>query len=258
MNSSQPIKINQPRYTTYIQSWDADPVTQVQVMINNGTINSNTMINIAFASYNWDPDHPENIPGLEMTKDQLQQVVNLIHQATGKVSLSIGGANSAYNYYGSTMYGKPFETATYINNTIQDFGIDGVDFDVEDQASTMPEDFAIEQAEVINTLRSINLNLFISLTLPAQAWGSGDYQKNLLGLAIDNINTFISMEYDLWIDPENTYAEQIQSDINFYINTWEVDSSKITLGLMPGPDDMEQNLSLNDATALAQWELQMG
>jgi hypothetical protein len=66
------------------------------------------------------------------------------------------------------------------------------------------------------------------------------------------------MKYDLWIDPKNTYAQQIQSDINFYINTWEVDSNKITLRLMRGPDDMEQNLSLNDATALAQWAVANG
>jgi len=257
-DSNQPIEANQPRFTTYIQSWDTDPVAQVQAMINNGTINSNSMVDIAFASYNWDPNHPDDIPGLQMTKAQLKQIVNMIHQVSGKVSLSIGGANSAYNYYGSTMYGQPWATAKYINNTVQDCEIDGVDFDVEGAASQMPSDFATQQAEVINTLRNMNPNLFITLTLPAQAWGSNDYQKQLLSLTIGNINTFVPMEYDLWIDPKNTYEQQIKSDINYYINNWGVPASKITLGLMPGPNDLNQNLSLDDAKDLAQWAVKQG
>lgn len=249
---------SQPRFTTYIQSWDADPVSQVQTMINNGTINSNSMIDIAFASYNWDPNHPNNIPGLQMTKAQLTQIVNMIHAAGGKVNLSVGGANSAYNYYGSTMYGQPWATAKYINDTVESCGIDGVDFDVEDSAASVPADFATQQAEVINTLRSMNSSLYISLTLPAQAWGSNDYQKQLLGLTMGNINTFVPMEYDLWIDPKNTYEQQIQSDVNYYINDWGVPPSKITLGLMPGPNDLKQNLSLADAKDLAKWAVSQG
>lgn len=258
MDADKLSSANQGQYTTYIQSWDADPVAQVKALINNGTIHPNTMVDIAFGSYNWDPNHLENIPGLQMTKNQLEQIVALIHGAGGKVSLSFGGANSAYNYYGSTMYGQPWATAKYINDTVQECHIDGVDFDVEAAAAQMPADFATQQAEVINTLRSMNSNLYISLTLPAQAWGSGDYQKQLLDLTIGNINTFQPMEYDLWIDSKNTYAQQIQSDIEFYINTWKIPPSKITLGLMPGPNDLKQDLSLEDAKNLTQWAVQMG
>lgn len=248
-----------PQYTTYITTWGPDPLAQVQSMIANGTIRANTMVDIAFGSYNWDTSNPTVIPGLgNLSSSELKQVVALIHQAGGKVSLSFGGGNSAYNYYGSTMYGQPWLTASYINNAVQSYGFDGVDFDVEDAANQMPADFASQQAQVINTLRSLNSSVFISLTLPAQAWGVGDYQQQLVNLTIGNINTFMPMEYDLWVAPSNTYSTQVQSDINYYINTWKVPASKITLGLMPGKDDINRDLTLGDAQQLSQWAKSQG
>jgi hypothetical protein len=58
------------------------------------------------------------------------------------------------------------------------------------------------------------------------------------------------MEYDLWVDPSNTYFQQIVWDLNYYINNWSVSPDKIVLGLMPGPDDIPRNLSLQDALNL--------
>ena len=251
---------SQPRYTTYIESWDANPVAQVQAMINNGTINKDTMIDIAFGSYNWDSGNPGRIPGLEnLTKDQLKQIVKLIHNAGGKVSLSIGGANPAYNYYGSKMYGQPWATAKYINHAVTDCGIDGVDFDVEGESSKMPADFATEQAKVINTLRGMNSSLFISLTLTGKAFGSGYYQKDLLNLTKASIDSFAPMEYNFDIDSNKTYVQQIEADIMKYIEEWDVPPSKITLGLMPGPDDYRHNnLTLNDAKELTQFAIKQG
>lgn len=252
-----PVSANQ--YTTYITTWGPNPVAQVQSMISNGAINSNTMVDISFASYNWDPNNPGIIPGLQgVNSSDLKQIVDLIHKAGGKVSLSVGGANSAYNYYGSTMYGQPWLVATYLNQAIQNYGLDGVDFDVEGNASLMPADFANQQAQVINTLRSLNSSVYISLTLPAQAWGTKDYQQQLLNLTIGNIDTFAPMEYDLWVDPAHSYAQQVQWDINYYITNWKIPPDKITLGLMPGPDDMNRNLSLQDAIDLAKWAKSQG
>jgi chitinase len=259
MDSSNRVGATPPQYTTYITTWGTDPLAQVQNMIKNGAIQSNTSVDIAFASYNWDPSNPNTIPGLgNLSSAELQQIVKLIHSVGAKVNLSIGGANSAYNYYGSTMYGQPWQTATYINNAIHNYGFDGIDFDVEGQASSMPADFATQQAEVINTLRNLNPHVFISLTLPAQAWGSGDYQQKLLNLTIGNINTFMPMEYDLWVAPSNTYVQQIQSDVEYYMHNWGIPANKITLGLMPGPNDMKQDLSLQDAIQLSKWAVSQG
>ncbi len=58
------------------------------------------------------------------------------------------------------------------------------------------------------------------------------------------------MEYDLWIQSGTTYEEQIQWDINYYVNTWKVSPSKMILGLMPGNDDMSRDLTLQNALNL--------
>ncbi len=253
------LRANRPQYTTYITTWGKDPVAQVQDMINNGAIQPNTMIDVAFASYNWDPNNPNIIPGMQtLSGSELQQVVQLIHGAGAKASLSIGGATADYDYYGSTMYGQTLNTATYINNAIKNYGFDAIDFDVEDPAGSMPADFATQQAAVINTLRSLNPNVSINLTIPGQAWGDDDYQKDLLDLTIGNLDTFTPMEYDLWIAQGNTYVQQIQSDISYYLNTWKVPADKMILGLMPGPNDLSQDLTLAAATQLAQFAVQQG
>src|SRR5579883_2993902 len=126
------------QYMTYLTSWGPKPVDQIKTMIHKGVIQPNMMIAVAFASYNWDPSHPDNIPGLEnINSTALKQIADLIHQAGGKVCLSIGGANAAYNYYGSALYGQTWQIATYINQAIQQYHFDGIDFDVEAQASLM-------------------------------------------------------------------------------------------------------------------------
>jgi hypothetical protein len=76
------------------------------------------------------------------------------------------------------------------------------------------------------------------------------YQQSLLNMTIGNLDAWQPMEYDIWIDSANSYAQQIQWDINYYMKTWSVPTTKIVLGLMPGPDDMGHVLSLQDALNL--------
>lgn len=240
-------------FTTYITTWDRSPIDQVQDMINKSVLTSNTRIVLAFASFNF--DSPTYIPGLgSMTVADLQQLTSLVHGHNAKISLSVGGAT--YPFSGSDLYSRPGDLANNINQNLVTCGFDGVDFDIEDSYSNVPSDFANQAASVINTLRSINNGIYISLTTPAQAWGQGMYQQTLLNLTIGNINAWQPMEYDLWIDPAHTYYTQIMWDINYYMNTWKVSPSKIILGLMPGNDDMCHNLTLQDALNLTSFSLQ--
>ena len=240
-------------FTTYITTWDSvKPIDLVQDMINKSVLTTKTRIVLAFASFNF--DSPTYIPGLgSMTVADLQQLTSLVHNHGAKISLSIGGAT--YPFAGSDLYSRPGDLANNINKNLITCGFDGVDFDIEDSYSNVPSDFANQAASVINTLRSINSGLYITLTTPAQAWGQGMYQQNLLNLTIGNINAWQPMEYDLWIDPANTYYTQIMWDIQYYIDTWKVAPSKIILGLMPGNDDMGHNLSLQDALNLTSFAL---
>ena len=45
---------------------------------------------------------------------------------------------------------------------------------------------------------------------------------------------------------------------NFYITNWSVNPSKIILGLMPGKDDMNRDLTLQDALNCTSFALQKG
>jgi chitinase len=237
-------------FTTYVTTWDSDPIAQVQDMIAKSVIKVGTRIALAFASFNF--DSTSYIPGIgSMTIAQVQQFTNLVHAHGGNVSLSIGGAT--YPFAGSDLYARPGDLASNIHQVLEACGFDGVDFDIEDSSASVPTEFATQAASVINTLRSLNTKLFISLTTPAQAWGTGMYQQSLLNLTIGNLNAWQTMEYDLWIDPANTYYSQIMWDIQYYLNTWKVAPEKIVLGLMPGADDAKHTLSLQDALNLTQF-----
>jgi chitinase len=219
----------------------------VQNMIDNNVLKSNTRVVLAFASFNF--DSTEYIPGFSMSLDSVKSFCSLVHNAGSKVSLSVGGAT--YPFAGSDLYLKPGFLASNINTVLTNCGFDGVDFDIEDSYKDVPSDFAEKAGSLINSLRSLNSGLYISLTTPCQAWATGMYQQTLLNLTIGNINVWQPMEYDLWISPENNYNQQIISDILFYIKNWNVTPSKIVLGLMPGGDDMGHVLNLLDAQTMA-------
>lgn len=235
-------------YTTYVTTWGTDPLVQVQDMIQKNVIQTNTRIVLAFASFNF--DSTSYIPGFDsgISMEKTQQITNLVHSHGGKISLSIGGAT--YPFTGSDLYSRPGDLANNINQVLIKCGFDGVDFDIEDYYANVPSDFVNQSASLINTLRSLNSGLYITLTTPAQAWTQGCYQQNLLNLTIGNINAWQPMEYDLWIQSGSSYSDQIMWDINYYINTWNVSPSKMILGLMPGNDDLGHDLSLQDALNL--------
>lgn len=242
-------------YTTYVTTWGNDPLTQVNDMINKNVITSSTRIVLAFASFNF--SSTDYIPGFgSISIAETQQIVNLVHSKGGKISLSVGGAT--YPFYGSDLYILPGNLASNINAVLIKCGFDGVDFDIEDSAGNVPSNFANNAASLINTLKSINSGLYITLTTAAQAWATGCYQQNLINMTIGNLDAWQPMEYDLWIESGSTYANQIQYDINFYLSSWGVSPSKMILGLMPGKDDIGRDLTLQDALNSTSFAMQKG
>lgn len=239
-------------YTTYVTTWNNDPFNQIDDMISRNVVQSNTRIVLAFASFNFSAT--TYIPGFgNISMDEVKDIVDLVHEQNAKISLSIGGAT--YPFYGSDLYNSPGDLASNINTVLNTCGFDGVDFDIEDSYLNVPSNFANQAASLINTLKSLNNNLYITLTTPAQAWAMGCYQQQLLNLTFGNLSAWQPMEYDLWIDPTSDYYNQIQYDINFYINSWSVNPTKIILGLMPGKDDMGRDLTLQNALNLTSFAL---
>jgi hypothetical protein len=242
-------------YSTYLTYWDNDPYTEVQDMIAKKVILPTTRIILAFASFNF--ASPYYIPGLgSLTLQQVQQLVELVHSVDATISLSIGGAT--YPFAGSDLYAQPGVLANNINQIVTTCQLDGIDFDIEDNAATVPSNFANQAASLINTLRNLNPTLLLTLTTAAQAWAPGTYQLPLLNLTIGNLTAWQPMEYDLWVDPSFTYAAQIQYDINYYLTTWGVNPSKLILGLMPGRDDTSKDLTLQDALNLTAFAKEKG
>lgn len=241
-------------YTTYLESW-SQPLTLVNQMIAAGALTPNSRLVLAFASFNFSSQ--TYIPGLQnMSLSDVQTITNLVHSRGARISLSIGGAT--YPFLNSDLYNQPTTLAVNIDAVLTLCGFDGVDFDIEDSYTTVPVDFVKNAAAVINTLRSLNKGLYMTLTTPAQAWSSGMYQQSLLNNVYDSINAWQPMEYDLWIGDDVGYANQIKNDINYYIKTWSVQPHKIIVGLMPGKDDMAQNLSLQDALNLTSYGQSIG
>lgn len=239
-------------YTTYVTTWNNDPFNQIDDMISRNVVQANTRIILAFASFNFSAT--TYIPGFgNISMDEVKDIVDLVHEQNAKISLSIGGAT--YPFYGSDLYDSPGELASNINTVLNICGFDGVDFDIEDSYLNVPSNFANQAGSLINTLKSLNNNLYITLTTPAQAWAMGCYQQQLLNLTFGNLSAWQPMEYDLWIDSSSDYYNQIQYDINFYINSWSVNPCKIILGLMPGKDDMGRDLTLQNALNLTSFAL---
>ncbi len=242
-------------FTTYVTTWSCDPLSQVQDMCNNNVLDQNTRVVIAFASFNF--DSTDYIPGFNsISIEETQQIVQTVKAKGAFISLSVGGAT--YPFYGSDLYTRPGDLAGNINSLLQKCGFDGVDFDIEDAASNVPADFAYQAASLINTLRSLNSSLYISLTTAAQAWALNCYQQQLINFTIGNLDAWQPMEYDLWIQPESSYYAQIGYDLQFYLNTWGVSPSKLILGLMPGKDDLGNDMSLQDTLNLTSYAKTLG
>ena len=250
-------------FSVYITYWDNDPLDQLQEMIEKSVVTSNTRIILAFASFNFISSH--YIPGFRsVTMDNVKNIISLVHSVNAKISLSIGGINPLT---GSDLYAYPEELAENISGVLNLYEFDGVDIDIEE--STVPTNFAITAACIINTLRSLNPSMYITLTTAAQAWNiaqeyaeghvpnQGHYQQDLLNMTIESIDAWQPMEYDLWIGQE-TYAKQIEWDIEYYQKTWSILPEKIILGLVGGQNDTDQVLSLQDAMHLTTFAKQQG
>lgn len=241
-------------FTTYVTTWGKDPLALIQDIISKSALTSNTIIILAFASFNF--NSTSYIPGFNISLDETKQITSLVHAHNAKILLSIGGAT--YPFAGSDLYLRPGDLANNINQILISCGFDGADFDIEDSYSTVPADFASNAASLINTLKSLNQNLYISLTTAAQAWAQGCYQLQLINWTIGNLSVYQPMEYDIWIDPASNYPNQILWDINYYINNWGISPEKLVLGLMPGNDDMKHNLQLSDALNLTNHAKELG
>ena len=64
-------------FSTYVTTWDTDPLAQISDMIAKNTVNSNTRIILAFASFNF--ASTSYIPGFgNIGISEVQQITSLV------------------------------------------------------------------------------------------------------------------------------------------------------------------------------------
>jgi hypothetical protein len=241
-------------FSLYVNTSDKNPIDQVKDLMKDFILNNNTRIILAFASFNINDSN--TIPGLDnMSIDDIYNIIKLVKSTNAKIILSIGGK---YYFNNSDLYNYPTQLANNINGLVQKFNFDGVDFDFGDTSPVFGS-FTQNAISLINTLRSINNNLHITLTTAAQAWSPDNYEKDLILSTIDSINAWQVMEHDLYISQSDVYLSQIMFDMNYYKNApWSINPNKTIVVIKPGIDntgidDNKHNLSLSDATSVAQF-----
>jgi hypothetical protein len=242
-------------FSIYVNSSDKNPLDQIEDLKSNFIINTNTRVILASANFNI--TNTDSIPGIDnMSTDDVNSLIDTLQTLykshnkddNAKVSLSIGGK---YHFANSELYNKPTELANNINELVKKFKFDGVDFNMGDSLP-IPSDFVNNVSSLINTLRSINPKLYITLTTGAQAWVPGNYEPELIKNTIDNINAWQVKEHDLYVFDFENYIKQIYYDINYYVNTWKINSNKTIIVLRPGIDNTgndndKHKLSLSNA-----------
>lgn len=258
-----------PSYETYIETWDSTTMAAIEALANKTTPPSleGVSINLAFASFGKNPPNAE-ISFANLSQSQLKELLDKVHQYGGEVKISFGGAAhidpAGYQMWLSDYLKDRNDVSTLassITSFLQNYGFDGIDFDIEDRG--VAADFPDLAAALIKEIRQKLPNTDLTLTVPGQPWGQ--YWVELIQKSVADVDHVNFMEYDIWIDTTGqgtggpkTYSTQIQWDINYYISNLGIPPHKIELGLMPGFDDIGNKLTVSDAVALAKWAQSIG
>ena len=284
-------------YTVYLESWDTSYVSAYQGLVTSSDSTFRTYdgvtLNIGFAAFAFTAamGYPTNASGLYGTtlgdsygnQDSLvESIVSYVHGQGGKVQIAYGGASYATPYYPNYFISQTADwpnnlstLATGVAHVVTTLGLDGIDFDIEDQqpTSSTATEFAAQLTSFLQQVRALLPTQTITLTIPAQGWGQ--YWQYLAQnvAAIDGlINGINFMEYDIWVNPDlpNGYVGQVEADMLTYTSPtttapapnwsqgWGIPARLIQLGIMPGNDDTQQTMTTTGSQTLTQYAIDLG
>lgn len=260
--------------TTYLESWDSnwqsvvEELPPIQGQPSTDSYQGVTL-RIGFACYSF-----PGPSGLQFSDSNLQTVVSFVQSHGGLVQMSFGGASYSPpcypNYFITQTSGWPNNISDLANgvlNVISAYHLDGVDFDIED---AQPSGFTPQQTatDIINFLQLVRNGLpagkTLTITIPGQAWAPSYWFYLATGVAAINglVDSINFMEYDIWVNPAITFADQISADLTTYTSPsstspapnysagWNLPPSLVVLGIMPGCDDTKNYLSVSDTQQL--------
>ena len=258
-----------PNFTTYLESWSSDkpsPMQVLQTMAANNEITPQTTINISFCSFDFS-NAGNPLPGLQLAGNPndnataLKNIVQFIHSHGGKVQLSFGGASYPLGPCLQDMQtGGSSVIAQHISDILKQYGLDGVDLDIEDNVTSLKDSTGqYKVVKFLNYLRSdLGPDKNISLTLRGQDNAGGGSISTWGPLCKSYVNTYNFMEYDMWVPQGTSTADQIKADIKAYI-ACGIPPEKIVIGLMPGlSNGGRMNTTIADCQAIVAFVKSMG
>lgn len=236
------------QFTTYLESWDANLDNTLKYM----PIDQYTTVNLSFASFNF--DNNDNIGGLAISEEKIKDIIKTVKCRGGKINLAFGGQTTPYFLSKSNLWPNTQKISDAILRIVKKYNFDGIDLDIEEPFFDGLEN---RVTELLFNIRQSNANIFVSYTIPGQGWNSYWQSTASDATANNRINAVNFMEYDIWVG-EKGFVEQIKEDIDkFYIHAWDIDPSKIVIGLMPGKDDGKNHIRPEDAKELTEWAKKM-
>jgi hypothetical protein len=223
---------------SYWESWNsADSISAIVNMHVD-------IINVAFANFATTGTHTYAIAGVECTPAALAQLVTLAHSAGKKVKIAVGGATYPLSFQLQTTQ-DAIGMAQAIALYVQQNNLDGVDFDIEDYPAP-----ALQVALLQNTRQLLGNNALISYTPKSPAATTFPYDQ-VIHDGHQYVDAILIMAYDY--APGYSYQQDAQALI-----AMGVPASKISIGLMPGLDDVGVTTTLAYITTAAQYIKQNG
>lgn len=232
------------KYEIYLATWNADYLDALHAC----PITKQTVINIAFGNFNF--NNQDTINGITtITDDQIKFIISYVHNKGAKVKLALGGGTEPYFLSKSNLWNDIEDMSKAITRILNKYTLDGCDLDIEEPNS---DELQQKTFSLIKSLRVLNSDKIITLTVPGQGWNS--YWKPLSIEAYRYLDYINFMEYYIKVNPNITFDEQIKTDIkDYYINQWNIPKDKICLGIMPGKSSAENVLTLDIADSLSSW-----
>jgi hypothetical protein len=176
-----------------------------------------THINIAFLN-------PNNA-GVMTPTNNLNTVVNIIHNGNAKAIVSVGGANSPSSW--ATLM-QAANRSAFIHTTkqfLKQYNLDGIDIDLEGSAiDNNYSDFIVELSDSL-------IGTGITLTAAVATW-NGNSISNAALARFDFINIMSYDQYGTWSGPgqHSSYAAAV-NDLNYWGTTRGIAKEKLILGL---------------------------
>lgn len=239
--------INTPYVETYWESWiPSDYPDDFGAFLKDvpvgppGSCAGANVVNIAFGDYSG------GILGQEADDRVVREGIDAIHAKGGLVKIALGGA-----LYSMGQYVTSVEDAARFAEQMQvaamDYGLDGMDLDVEDSGAGEEVQVAVIK-ETRRLLPKFHISYTIAATVPAvEPW------KSVIERTADDLDAINIMAYDYYW-PGYTF----DLDLNT-LKSLGVPAEKIVYGIMPGHSDApNEYTSIEDAVSVADFVLANG